>query len=70
MNVCVCVHMHIHLCIYVCVCVCQQLTVIPQIDVDCNRQQVSKTLIFNSTLFSVMAKENFSAFICHENFQF
>jgi len=54
-------------CMYVCVCVCQQLVVIPQIDIDCSRQQVSKTLIFNSNLFKeilvylfVMKTSNFN----------
>jgi len=51
-------------------CVCQQLVVIPQIDIDCSSQEVSKTLIFNSTLIGITAQENVSAFIWHENFQF
>jgi hypothetical protein len=55
---------------YVYICVCQQLVVIPEIDIDGSRQQVSKTLIFNSSLIGVTAQENFSAFICHDNFQF
>ena len=56
------------MCVYI--CVCQQLVVITQTDIDGSRQQVSKTLVFNSTLIGITAQENFSAFICHDNFQF
>lgn len=43
---------YVYVCTCVCVCVYQQLTVISQIDINDN-EQVSKTLIFSSHLFSL-----------------